>query len=843
MEEADLLADEVAIIRKGELAAIGSPLQLKTEHGTALQFSILVGDKDRIGETETFIGNFFAKELAKDFVSVQVSLAGNIIVKILKLQQEDEETEGVPVSSLSEFVSWLDSEDSPVSEYGFSNSSLEEVFLKVTSEDGEELGSQDQPGEPNADSPAGNEDVELANNDVTAFNELSSYRPKLAVVNQTIVIFQDFWVRSWTGRGSIVNYVLFGILIAGSTLGGYGSANSYSPMMFCALYIACLSLILVGVISPAYSDRNEGQFYLMKSQGLLPLSYVFGASGYSVLIHFLYATILLGILSFTDLFKEPEVCFDDYETANFCNWDYSFFGRQQIINPSSYSQYVDVYEGESVEIFAVRSPAGFGMMLGIIVFFAFSAVGAFLASAFLPGYRIPIVFIMIAIVGSSVAPFFAFNLGWKRDELEECYNKTVYPGQCEQVFLPNNNTNSYFLDCIGLDLNSEYLTQYCYPAVAGLLPQFSMYQMLTMIYTAKIKFISQTPGYVENVLIPSMGGDINCKGDTCNFPLAHEVYGKSMFFLFIGGILLCLLGTFMVFLLAFPIGPFLRIRQAITRTARGFFQRSKESSTSQGKKDDDDTELEEVSAERVTVAGLVAPFVRSADYGVQLDHSLIEREDVAPVIAHQLRKVYPAVGGGTPKVALDSLDLHVPRGQVLGLLGKNGAGQVYLCSRRRTMMIISYLTRNPFLFLSRRKTTALKILAGAHDSSGGIGLVAGYDSSLERIKVFERLGNCAQFDCVWSGRTVQWHLEFFAKLKGLPRAKIRDIAQAIAEAVGLGAKEVFQRRAGDLSGGMRRRLSIAMALIGSPAVVILDEPTTGYVKRSTVQQSSTFISV
>jgi len=164
---------------------------------------------------------------------------------------------------------------------------------------------------------------------------------------------------------------------------------------------------------------------------------------------------------------------------------------------------------------------------------------------------------------------------------------------------------------------------------------------------------------------------------------------------------------------------------------------------------------------------------------------------------HKLRKVFPSLGGVPEKVALKSLDLHVPRGEVLGLLGKNGAG----------------------------KTTALKILAGIHEGTSGIGLISGYDVETELDAVYERLGNCPQFDCVWKNQSVRRHLEFYARLKGI--ADPDQAALDIATAVGLGSPEVYSRESGALSGGMRRRLSIAVSLLGSPNTLLLDEPTTG----------------
>jgi len=78
------------------------------------------------------------------------------------------------------------------------------------------------------------------------------------------------------------------------------------------------------------------------------------------------------------------------------------------------------------------------------------------------------------------------------------------------------------------------------------------------------------------------------------------------------------------------------------------------------------------------------------------------KANVSPVLNHKLRKVYKSTGVPT-KIALESFDLHVPKDQVLALLGKNGAG----------------------------KTTVLKILSATHEASAGLALVAGYDVALE----------------------------------------------------------------------------------------------------------------
>ena len=168
---------------------------------------------------------------------------------------------------------------------------------------------------------------------------------------------------------------------------------------------------------------------------------------------------------------------------------------------------------------------------------------------------------------------------------------------------------------------------------------------------------------------------------------------------------------------------------------------------------------------------------------------------VDAVAVKGLDKTYAGAGKGAPKEALRQVDLAIPRGSLFGLLGPNGAG----------------------------KSTLINILAQLVLKSGGEVTVWGFDLDRRPRDVASAIGVVPQELNIDPFFTPRELLELQAGLYGVPRAERRTLE--ILEALGLADKaEAYTRT---LSGGMRRRLLVAKALVHSPPVLVLDEPTAG----------------
>jgi ABC-2 type transport system ATP-binding protein len=154
------------------------------------------------------------------------------------------------------------------------------------------------------------------------------------------------------------------------------------------------------------------------------------------------------------------------------------------------------------------------------------------------------------------------------------------------------------------------------------------------------------------------------------------------------------------------------------------------------------------------------------------------------------------------KAVLDGLDLIVPAGTVFALLGPNGAG----------------------------KTTAVNIMSTLIRADSGRARIAGHDVVREPDAVRDAIALTGQFVAVDGLFTGEENLRLMADLRHLPPAAGRQRTTELIERFDLG--EVARKPVMTWSGGMRRRLDLAMTLVGSPRVIFLDEPTTGLDPRS-----------
>ncbi|MDT6985130.1 ATP-binding cassette domain-containing protein [Streptomyces lusitanus] len=166
------------------------------------------------------------------------------------------------------------------------------------------------------------------------------------------------------------------------------------------------------------------------------------------------------------------------------------------------------------------------------------------------------------------------------------------------------------------------------------------------------------------------------------------------------------------------------------------------------------------------------------------------------IAANGLRKSYG------DKTVLDGVDLAVPEGTIFSLLGPNGAG----------------------------KTTAVKILSTLVTADAGDLRVAGHDLAADPQAVRAAIGVTGQFSAVDGLITGEENMLLMADLNHLSKAEGRRVAAELLERFDLA--DAAKKPASTYSGGMKRRLDIAMTLVGDPRIIFLDEPTTGLDPRS-----------
>jgi len=199
--------------------------------------------------------------------------------------------------------------------------------------------------------------------------------------------------------------------------------------------------------------------------------------------------------------------------------------------------------------------------------------------------------------------------------------------------------------------------------------------------------------------------------------------------------------------------------------------------------------------EKAMALGFERPHDVEAEHQRTVD--LKKKEDAPRVRIANMHKVFPASGKNKEKVAVQCVSFGVNDKECFGLLGHNGAG----------------------------KTTLLNMLTGLFPPTSGVAMVDEYSIDTDLPKIYAKMGVCPQHDILWNGLTGTHHLNFFGRLKGFSGKILADMTKKALASVNLA--QAGKRKAGGYSGGMKRRLSVANALVGGPEIVYMDEPSTG----------------
>lgn len=218
-------------------------------------------------------------------------------------------------------------------------------------------------------------------------------------------------------------------------------------------------------------------------------------------------------------------------------------------------------------------------------------------------------------------------------------------------------------------------------------------------------------------------------------------------------------------------------------------------------------------------AFVVEEYIGGGDSDVQAENLRVQKilyephtspEETPVVLIHGLHKNYYGTAGNSSagcrrgaktnasvSPAVNYMSFAVQSGEVFGLLGHNGAG----------------------------KTTTMKVITAEEAPTSGRVQVDGHDIVSNQSDAFQALGYCPQHDALWRNITVREHMEAYANIRGIVPSHITRIVDLFLS--GLQIEQHADKYAKNCSGGTRRKLSYALSMLGRPAIVLMDEPSTG----------------
>ncbi len=338
-----------------------------------------------------------------------------------------------------------------------------------------------------------------------------------------------------------------------------------------------------------------------------------------------------------------------------------------VVHPNSRVEVLaGMYNGDTVSVYAHPASGGYVMMLGIVVIFSLTTPGAVLASSFLPGFRIGLIIITVILLAACASPivyytFFYFSVYWTNSDthLRDCLTNIPRVDNTTTI----HNAGSNFVELVGWAITDQALL--CTPATVSILPQMGLFQTLALSLFSEIVFYSNPEDYADQFVNQLIEGGASCSYQKrqCTFNYATDLFGKNVGFMSVGAIILTVMGMMMTTLTIYPTMPVIRAKHFFGNlwTCRWLTQNLLDSEVTI-------SEMFEVDSERQKVHMIMQPFLakqpdpEANDSEPTLSKSYIvnQREKLPPVIMHKLRKQFPPLGGAPAKVALASLDLHVP---------------------------------------------------------------------------------------------------------------------------------------------------------------------------------------
>uniref|UniRef100_A0A6B2L2M0 ABC transporter domain-containing protein n=1 Tax=Arcella intermedia TaxID=1963864 RepID=A0A6B2L2M0_9EUKA len=179
------------------------------------------------------------------------------------------------------------------------------------------------------------------------------------------------------------------------------------------------------------------------------------------------------------------------------------------------------------------------------------------------------------------------------------------------------------------------------------------------------------------------------------------------------------------------------------------------------------------------------------------ERRIASTEEKFPIRVLDLHKRYPPSAGRGPKIAVNNLSMTIHESECFGFLGPNGAG----------------------------KSTTINMLCGYLRPTSGTAKIRGLDIVEDVDEIHMQMGVCPQENVLWDDLTGPEHLRFYGRIKNLRGEELEEQVAFWLDQVNL--TKAKNKTSSQYSGGMKRRLCVAIAMIGNPSVVLLDEPTTG----------------